>query len=240
MTGPMVETIPKTSHARLRSARVKAGYQTMAAFARAVGVEEPTYRMHEKGERGYADRARDYAAKLGVSYIWLLHGDVAYDDPAEARALAADRRIAVSGVAEAGQWAEADNDDQRPSEEAERIPVDPLDAFPADAQYALRARGESVNEIVRDGGLVLCVSVHAWPGADSIETLHGRLVHVERIHPSGFIETTLKVVDAPRGKPARLLPRSTDPRHHAALPIDGGDGVEIAIRGVAVAKFELL
>ena len=51
---------------------------------------------------------------------------------------------------------------------------------------------------------------------------------------------TAVVVDAPRGKPARLLPRSTDPRHQAAIDFAGADGVEVAIRGVAVAKFERL
>lgn len=236
----MNDTDDRTRAGRLRAARVKAGFQSMAAFARSVGVEEATYRMHEKGDRGFDDRARDYAGKLGVSYIWLLHGDVASDDPAEARAIAADRRIAIAGLAEAGQWAETDTGDQRPAEEADRIPIEPLDTFPADAQYALRVRGESVNELVRDGGVVLCVSVHAWPGGGAIETLHGRLVHVERLHPSGFVETTLKIVDAPRGKPARLIPKSTDPRHQSAIAFEGADGVEVSIRGVAVAKFERL
>ncbi len=225
---------------RLRAARHKAGFQSMAAFARAAGVEEATYRMHEKGDRGFDDRARDYAAKLGVSYIWLLHGDVASDDPAEARAIARDRRVAVIGSAEAGQWAETESEDQRCADEVDRIPVEPLEAFSADSQYALRVRGESVNQIVGDGGVVLCVSVHAWPGGGAIETLHGKLVHVERLHPSGFVETTLKVVDAPRGKPPRLLPKSTDPRHQAAIAIAGAEGVEVSIRGVAVAKFERL
>lgn len=236
----MVQSIPQTRSERLRAARHQAGYLTMAAFARAAGVEEATYRMHEKGERGFDDRARDYAGKLGVSYIWLLHGDVAYDDPAEARALAPDRRVAIVGLAEAGQWAEAENGDQRAQDDAERIPVEPIDGFPAEAQYAIRVRGESVNELARDGSVVLCVSIHAWPGGGAPETLHGRLVHVERLHPSGFIETTLKVVDAPRGKQARLLPRSSDPRHQSAIEINAADGVEVLIRGVAVAKFERL
>ena len=235
MDGPM----PKTSAERLREARLRAGYPSMAEFARAVGVEEATYRMHENGVRGFTDAAKRYAAKLGVSYVWLLHGDIAFDDPEAAKALAPEKRVAVAGLAEAGQWAEIDTADQQEDEDRERVPVETLPDWPAEAQYGLRVRGDSVNEIVGDGGVVICVSIHAWPGGSDLATLDNRLVHVERIHPSGFVETTLKVVEAPRGKPARLVPRSRDPKWSQPVEMKG-DGVEIAIRGVVVAKFERL
>jgi hypothetical protein len=104
----------------------------------------------------------------------------------------------------------------------------------------LKVRGPSVNQIVGDGGIVVCISIHAFPGGDDMRALDGRLVHVERIHPSGFVEQSLKVVAARRGEPVKLLPRSTDPKHTQPLALESGDGVEIAIRGVAVAKIERL
>lgn len=61
---------------RLRLARTAAGYRTAKEFAASHGVPQPTYALHESGERGLrADVADRYASLLGVSTAWLLTGD---------------------------------------------------------------------------------------------------------------------------------------------------------------------
>jgi DNA-binding XRE family transcriptional regulator len=87
-----------TRHERLRAARSKV-YRTAAEFARAVDVEEVTYRSHENGNRGFDfDTATFYAARLGIDPNWLWHGDAADRDRAlleRLRSLPADRRELV-------------------------------------------------------------------------------------------------------------------------------------------------
>ena len=65
---------------RLKWARRQAGYASAAAFARAAGIPEVTYRAHEKGLQGSGGRglseraARDYAGRLGIDWAWLMTG----------------------------------------------------------------------------------------------------------------------------------------------------------------------
>lgn len=68
---PTVEGIA----ARLRSARIKAGYKRASHFAERVGVLPVTLRAHENGQNGFPrDTAKLYADALGVSVHWLLYG----------------------------------------------------------------------------------------------------------------------------------------------------------------------
>ncbi|MCG5241893.1 XRE family transcriptional regulator [Azospirillum doebereinerae] len=61
---------------RLRLARTAAGYRTAKEFASSHGVPQPTYALHESGERGLRpDVAERYATLLGVSPAWLLTGE---------------------------------------------------------------------------------------------------------------------------------------------------------------------
>lgn len=61
---------------RLRRARLRASFASAANFARLVGVELPTYRSHENGNRGFGtEDAQRYAQALGCSAAWLLFGD---------------------------------------------------------------------------------------------------------------------------------------------------------------------
>jgi phage repressor protein C with HTH and peptisase S24 domain len=77
MTGarrPSTEAIDSAPAERLRRAR-RAKYRSAAAFAAAIGVPQSTYQLHESGQRTLTmEAAKRYAAGLGVSYVWLLHG----------------------------------------------------------------------------------------------------------------------------------------------------------------------
>lgn len=62
-------------HERLQQARKKAGYESVSAAARALGVSLYTYTQHENGTRGIRnDVAKRYAAFFRVDEGWLLTG----------------------------------------------------------------------------------------------------------------------------------------------------------------------
>jgi hypothetical protein len=61
--------------ARLRIARLRAGYETGKEAAEALGFPVSTYLGHENGSRGIsAKRAEVYARKYKVREQWLLYG----------------------------------------------------------------------------------------------------------------------------------------------------------------------
>lgn len=59
---------------RLRTARIRAGYKSAAAAARAMGIEPSTYAGHENGFRGFPNEAQRYASFFKVRLEWLLEG----------------------------------------------------------------------------------------------------------------------------------------------------------------------
>lgn len=60
---------------RLKEARIKLGYESAAAAARAFGWGESTYASHENGARGLQpDTADKYAKAFKVPAEWLLYG----------------------------------------------------------------------------------------------------------------------------------------------------------------------
>lgn len=62
-------------HVRLTAARKRAGFETAAKFAKAVGIHETTYRAYESGQNGFAKLAPTLAKRLDVTVDWLLEGD---------------------------------------------------------------------------------------------------------------------------------------------------------------------
>lgn len=64
-----------TPNARLKHARIEAGYASGKEAAEAMGLPVSTYLGHENGHRGFpASRAPTYARKFKVSTDWLLYG----------------------------------------------------------------------------------------------------------------------------------------------------------------------
>jgi len=59
---------------RLKWARVRAGYESAADFAKVVGVNPTTYRAYENSQNGYGKLAAQFARKLGVTAEWLIEG----------------------------------------------------------------------------------------------------------------------------------------------------------------------
>lgn len=126
--------------ARLRAARIDAGYATGTAAARAMGVKPPTYLGHENGTTGLRRGAAiRYAKFFGVSIDWLLTG-----------AGISRRKNQVPVVGYVGAGAEVYPVDDHPKGQGLEL---------VDAPYGLpncvaaRVRGDSMHPI-RDGWLV--------------------------------------------------------------------------------------
>lgn len=78
-------TVP---HERLAWARRKAGFESAADLAKAVGIHPTTYRAYENGQNGFSKLAPTLAKKLGVPVGWLLEGgELAPTKPATQEAL---------------------------------------------------------------------------------------------------------------------------------------------------------
>ena len=71
-----------TVAARLKQARINAGYKTAKEFAEKNGIPQPTYALHEGGKRGISvSVAEQYATILGVTAQKILFGQPpAHDD----------------------------------------------------------------------------------------------------------------------------------------------------------------
>lgn len=98
--------------------------------------------------------------------------------------------------------------------------------------FALRARGPSMNRIIHDGDVVICVD--KWElGKDIADE---DIVVVVRTRSGGQMrETTLKQVEIKDGK-IRLWPRSDDPRFQSPIELNesGERGVTVEITAFVV------
>ena len=66
----------KAMHARLKEARLNAGYKTATSAIETCGWNNSTYRAHENGQNGFkTNDAKQYGDADGVSPSWLLLGE---------------------------------------------------------------------------------------------------------------------------------------------------------------------
>lgn len=66
-----------TPHARLRAARIAAGYESSATAAARLSINYNTYVAHENGSRGFgAKAANTYATNFNTTLQWLMLGKV--------------------------------------------------------------------------------------------------------------------------------------------------------------------
>ncbi|MBX3488899.1 S24 family peptidase [Parvibaculum sp.] len=128
-------------HERLQQARRKAGFETAAAAAAAIGVNPVTYWQHESGLRGVSRKnAERYAAFFRVDLTWLATGR---GRPA--------RKDSIPVVGYVGAGAEVHPvDDHALGDGFDRIEAS---ALPADA-VALIVRGDSMYPI-EDGWVII-------------------------------------------------------------------------------------
>lgn len=214
---------------RLIEARKKAGYETAADAARALGVRPPTYYAHENGTSGLRQKvAEQYAKKFKTTAEWLLFGNA---DPAMVGAMPFENDVAglpLLGIVQAGHWLEVADVPEGTSYPMVPVVRDPR--YPHAKQYALQVVGDSIDQDYPDGSIVTCVDF-----ADSGFALaEGMLLHVERHRAGGqLVENTLKWTERRKGA-MYLVPHSSNPKHQPIPLLSLGSETEVVAKGFVV------
>jgi SOS-response transcriptional repressor LexA len=224
---------------RLKLARERAGWQTAAKAAEAMGAKYYSYAQHENGIRGFStETAKRYAKFFKVTPTWLLYGDgeeptqMPQKTPESETALTPiSRHVPVLGEVQAGEWRRVSAFQYEPSE---YVPVD-LPAFARAQLYALRVVGESMNLVFKPGTrVIVCPTIEIGLRED--------LYVVVRRERAGEVETTIKQVAREPSGEIVLWPRSSHPDFqepiHFKASRDSDEGVEIV--GVVVAEYSVM
>lgn len=226
--------------ARLKQARIAAGYETAAEAARTLRMKEATVRAHESGQNSISiTNAPRYAALYHVSVNWLLYGHNEPPSKGELEAAIAShvrsdanfggRFIPILGKVAAGVWYEV-----QPTEAHQvqgKLEVD-VDGYQHANLYALQVVGPSMNLYYPEGRYVIVA-----PAAEA-GVLAGDHVIVTRTR-AGLVETTCKEVVLGEGGRVELWPRSTDPNFQTPIIMSGDEHDQDApqITGVVVADY---
>lgn len=172
--------------------------KTQVGLARHLGLTHPQITRLLKGVRRLkVDELPRIADYLGV----CLPGEGDTSPPGHASG------IPVLGEVAAGIWLEIMTEPER----FEDVPVTPSPSHPANAQYGLIVRGESLNKIAKNGDTLHCVSVQQT----NMDVKDGDLVIVERVDASGKRETTAKRLR--RNGHFELWPESDHPAHQKPI-----------------------
>lgn len=143
--------------------------------------------------------------------------------------------VPIVGEVAAGLWMEAALFETENSLES-TISYDVR--FPAQSQFVVRVRGESLNRIAGNGDLLLCVDYLAA----GIELKENDLVLVERSRDEGMtIERTAKRLINVNGQ-SELMPESDDPRFQDTIVYREGDAdhTEVKIKAKIIMVFKPL
>lgn len=137
--------------------------------------------------------------------------------------------IPVKGQVAAGIWHEIEMPDEEPFEP---LPVAVDMRYPAEAQYGLIVRGNSINRFASAGDVLVCLDL----GMTGLQIVNDDMVVVERIkQQAGLREVTAKRVRFVEGG-MELWPDSDDPAFQTPLLIHRGedltddDGMRIIAR----------
>lgn len=136
--------------------------------------------------------------------------------------------LLIKGSVAAGAWFEIDP--HLSSGDLEFAPVVPSPEYPAQAQYALRVKGDSINKIALEGDLLRCLDL----GITGLEPRDGDLVIVEQSRDDGLLrEVTAKRVTRVNGH-IHLEPESTNPRWQPIIYDPARDDGSIIVRIIAI------
>ena len=142
------------------------------------------------------------------------------------------QRIRIDRFVQGGYWC---SDNTLPESEVVDIYLPPIEA-PSAQVYGLRVKGNSMDQEYPDGSIVFCVPVEHLPRA----LQSGDHVVVER-RQHDEMEATVKELQQAADGTWWLVPRSTDPRHQTALPLeadgeryDDGSAAPVAVTGLVV------
>lgn len=157
--------------ARLRQARLAAGFETAAAAAEAHGWNRNTYASNENGNAPYSwRRAREYAAAFGVRPEWLYDAQSPQTGAAAGGGAGSSPQAAVIGRVGADPGGEVLlAGGQAPPEFA------PLPPGGTERAVALRVSGHSMRGLADDGALIYFEDQRTPPSPDML----GQVVVVE-------------------------------------------------------------
>jgi len=217
---------------RLIIARKRAGFETAADAARALGVKLSTYFSHENGSIGLrAEVASKYARKFKVSMDWLIDGKGAMNGVGTIPYEIEIAGLPLLGSIQAGHWVEvgfAQDEAERPMVPFARDP-----RYPHAKQYALKVVGDSMDLDYPDGSIVTCVNF-ADSGLSLGDALIGQILHVERQRAGGqLVEMTLKALEKRKGK-LYLAPHSSVATYQPFPINDKTAETETIVRGIVV------
>ena len=250
-----IDELRRARAARLRQARIEAGFDTAKAAAESLGVSGSTYAAHEAGTRHFGEeRAAHYARRFRKPFSWLWFGDAdttSFESPLQPAEIAGS--IPVIGRVAAGVWQEVETVHDA-SDPDEWIPAFPHPRFPARVRAALKVEGDSIALIAPPGSYVDTVPLDYALPADGIEGLlreaemkNRPCVVVTERRRGGLVEATLKVLARRPGGGYRLEFRSSNPRYQRGgayengLDFDAamlGEDAEIRITRVMIGKYE--
>lgn len=144
----------KRQGARLKAARIEAGWRFARSAALDNGWPESTYRAHEAGERTIGqDDAERYARRYRAAGAKISARSILFDEAAAAPPPAAERRRDEAPLL---SWVTAgrmtDTFDTPHSSDVETVPAWDL---PRGDWFALRVAGDSMDEVAPEGAIIL-------------------------------------------------------------------------------------
>lgn len=198
--------------ARILKARTEAK-MSQEQLAAAVGKTRGAVAQWESGDvHPRPATLKAIATATGKPLNWLMTGEDGGG-------------LFVIGEVAAGVWKEAGA-----FYTPHRVPVAPDPAYPAEAQRLYRVTGNSVNRLVGNGEFVHCVAVDGGVRYES-----GDLVIVRRME-HGMAEYTAKLAIRDNGRWI-LRPASDDDQWQQDIELRGGDGVEVVVTDIVIAKW---
>jgi phage repressor protein C with HTH and peptisase S24 domain len=213
---------------RLIKARLKAGFESASAAARALGMAQQTYLAHENGNRSFdIEMATKYAKKFKVNLVWLLTGEGAMREGTVNNNIRDNhstnsvrnvtehglRLIRVVGEIQAGEPVEAL---EWPIGQQYEIPLPIAEAFHKFPVQALVVRGPSMDEVYPDGSMIVCIKFMDL----GRNPRSGERVVALRSQPSGLYEASVKEFRIDRDGMARLWPRSSHPDFQQPITVE--------------------
>lgn len=163
--------------------------------------------------RGYVPKHPDVVALADILDTTPEYLTGATDNPAVESQPLTLQRIWVRGDVQAGVWRNAS---EWPDDEWYPVPAVPDPRYPQVRRFGLVVKGTSMDQLYPDGTVLICASfieVRRPPRT-------GEKVIVQR-RRHDEIEATVKEFRLADDGTAWLVPRSSDPRHQAPIPLPG-------------------
>jgi phage repressor protein C with HTH and peptisase S24 domain len=212
----------RVQSARLKQARISAGFKSARAAALRFHWKPETYNKHENGERGIGRAARKYAKAFRVDERWLL----GLQDDGTSKV----RGIPVVGEAAIGRWQDVDIAAVIP----DRNVTAPQRAQDDDERFAIKLADASMDKEFPKGSYAICVNL--VDDSDPTELVVGDIVWIERTR-GALQEKTLRRVMSITNGTLRLATISTDPRLRQELTFPARPDEAIRFIGKVVGKY---